>query len=108
MGLVNDELSVIQHHTKLYAIRHTLVTESLMYQHILRQFGSFSRMALQEPLPLSELVMCALENPHNGYLQEDGPQDVLAREIETLLIEKASMLAEYFGIDIDSEVGPKY
>ncbi|KAH9128692.1 hypothetical protein LEN26_005761 [Aphanomyces euteiches] len=103
VGVVNQETSVIQHQTKLYLVQHSVLTETLMYQSILRQFGSFTTIPLYESLPIAELAICALDNPYNGYSEEDGPHDKFAKEIEALLIEKAPMLAEYFGLHISSE-----
>ncbi|KAF0695182.1 Aste57867_13989 [Aphanomyces stellatus] len=103
VGVVNHKSSVIQHQTKLYLVDHTAVAQTLMYQNILHQFGSFQTIPLYEPMSIAELALCALDNPHNGYSEEDGPRDAFASEIQTLLVEKGPMLAEYFGLHITSE-----
>ncbi|OQR98620.1 DNA mismatch repair protein [Achlya hypogyna] len=103
VGVVDAHYSVIQHLEKLYIVRHGAVAMALMYQLIVRQFGSFPTITLHEPLPVADLVLCALENPHNGFSDEDGPRQALAQEVRVSLVEKAPMLAEYFGVHITPE-----
>ncbi|KDO28271.1 hypothetical protein SPRG_06322 [Saprolegnia parasitica CBS 223.65] len=103
VGLVDDHYSVIQHLEKLYIVRHGAVAMALMFQHIVRQFGSFSTITLHEPLPIMDLVLCALENPQNLYSEADGPKDAIARAIQTTLLDKAPMLAEYLGVHFTPE-----
>ncbi|OQS04169.1 DNA mismatch repair protein [Thraustotheca clavata] len=102
VGVVNTQYSIIQHLEKLYIVQHSAVAMALMYQHILRQFGSFPTISFQEPLSVFDLVICALENPHN-FSEEDGPRNAQAKEVTDLLIEKAPMLEEYFGLGITPE-----
>ncbi|RHY31458.1 hypothetical protein DYB32_003482 [Aphanomyces invadans] len=104
VGIVDDTSSVIQHQTKLYLVNHAATIELLMYQTILHQFGSLATIPLHNSLPITELALCALNNPSNGFLDEDGPHDVHANEIAKLLTEKGPMLAEYFGLHIDIEI----
>lgn len=108
VGLVNPNYSLLQHRTKLYLVRHEQVAFHLMYQRVLQQFGQMRAIQLQEPIPIASCVIEALDNPRNGYDEEDGPKDQLAEEIKTLLAANGPMLAEYFALDIDAQVQSVY
>lgn len=58
----------------------------------------------QEPAPLFDLAMLALDSPESGWTEEDGPKEGLAEYIVEFLKKKAEMLADYFSVEID-EVG---
>lgn len=58
----------------------------------------------QEPAPLFDLAMLALDSPESGWTEEDGPKEGLAEYIVEFLKKKAEMLADYFSLEID-EVG---
>lgn len=57
----------------------------------------------QEPAPLFDLAMLALDSPESGWTEEDGPKEGLAEYIVEFLKKKAEMLADYFSVEIDEE-----
>lgn len=104
VGVVNLDYSLLQHRTKLYLVKHAEVAFHLLYQRVLQNFGELRPIQLQEPIPIAKLVVEALNNPRNGYDEEDGPKEQLADDVQTLLAANGPMLAEYFAIDIDAQV----
>ncbi|DAZ99650.1 TPA: hypothetical protein N0F65_001887 [Lagenidium giganteum] len=103
VGMVNAQHALVQYRTKLYLVRVHDVAYQLFYQQVIRGFGELAPIKLKTPLPVYALVYEALNNPRNGYDEEDGPKDQLAREITELLVSNGPMLAEYFSLDIDAE-----
>ncbi|RQM19768.1 hypothetical protein B5M09_001142 [Aphanomyces astaci] len=78
VGVVNDLSSVIQHQTKLFLVNHLVVTEMLMYQTLLRQFGSVPTIPLHGRLVVSELALCALtgaDGPSSFHDEATGGDD---------------------------------
>lgn len=57
--------------------------------------------ASQEPAPLFDLAMLALDSPESGWTEDDGPKEGLAEYIVEFLKKKAEMLADYFSVEID-------
>jgi DNA mismatch repair protein MLH1 len=45
----------------------------------------------------------ALDDAESGWTEVDGPKAELAQSVQELLIEKTSMLDEYFSTVIDSD-----
>ncbi|KAJ3514094.1 hypothetical protein NLJ89_g2573 [Agrocybe chaxingu] len=101
VGIVDLEkcLSLIQYSTKLYMVNHDALAEELFYQLGLRQFGDFSRIKL-EPAPsirtLLQIAVDAEESTKNSNLTK---QQIVER-IETILVDRREMLAEYFSMTI--------
>lgn len=60
-------------------------------------------MELEEPLPIHELAMIALESSRSGWTDVDGPKDQLAERITKILCDKSSMLKEYYGLSINPD-----
>lgn len=103
VGVVDKQFSLVQYRTKLYIARHDEIAFHVFYQQVLLQFGETRPISLQTAFPIYDLVIEALKNPRNGYVEEDGPREQLAEEIKTLLITNGPMLFEYFSLDIDSQ-----
>ncbi len=61
----------------------------------------------QNPAPLYDLAMLALDSEESGWTEEDGPKEGLAQYIVDFLKQKAQMLEEYFSLEID-EVSDTY
>ncbi|XP_032717121.1 DNA mismatch repair protein Mlh1 isoform X3 [Lontra canadensis] len=57
----------------------------------------------EEPAPLFDLAMLALDSPESGWTEEDGPKEGLAEYIVEFLKKKAEMLTDYFSLEIDEE-----
>lgn len=55
----------------------------------------------QDPPSLYDLTMKALDMEENGWTPEDGPKDVLAKQVNRLLSSKAQMVDDYFSLQID-------
>ena len=58
-------------------------------------------MCLQEPAPLYELAMLALDSEESGWTEADGPKHELANYIKDFLKSKAELLEDYFSMEID-------
>lgn len=56
---------------------------------------------LQNPASIYELTMIAFELEESGWTEADGTKEDLASYVNTLLQSKASMLDDYFSIEID-------
>ena len=61
---------------------------------------------LEEPIPIHELALMALNDPINEYEEHYGPKDKLARRCAKLLHSKSPMLDDYFSIKI-AKIGPE-
>ena len=60
----------------------------------------------QEPAPIYDLAMLALDCEQSGWVEEDGPKPDLAKYIVTFLTSKKDMLRDYFSIQIDQVMYP--
>ena len=103
VGCVNKSLALIQHSTKLFLANVTTLSKELFYQIIMFKFGNFDFLRLSEPAPIYELALLALDCGESGWTEEDGPKDELATYIVNLLKGKATMLLDYFSLEIDKE-----
>lgn len=64
----------------------------------------FNLLCLQEPAPIYDLALLALDLEESGWTEADGPKTDLAQYIVDFLKSKAEMLFDYFSMEID-EVG---
>ncbi|TMS04178.1 DNA mismatch repair protein Mlh1 [Larimichthys crocea] len=103
VGCVNPQWTLIQHHTKLYLLNTTNLSQELFYQILLYDFGNFGVLRLSTPAPLYDLAMLALDSEGSGWTEEDGPKEGLAQYIVDFLKKKAEMLEDYFSMEIDQE-----
>ncbi|KAL3972289.1 oxysterol-binding protein-related protein 1/2 [Sarotherodon galilaeus] len=103
VGCVNPQWSLVQHHTKLYLLNTTKLSQELFYQILIYDFGNFGVLRLSTPAPLYDLAMLALESEESGWTEEDGPKEGLAQYIVDFLKKKAEMLEDYFSMEIDQE-----
>uniref|UniRef100_A0A3B4YQ56 MutL homolog 1, colon cancer, nonpolyposis type 2 (E. coli) n=1 Tax=Seriola lalandi dorsalis TaxID=1841481 RepID=A0A3B4YQ56_SERLL len=103
VGCVNPQWTLIQHHTKLYLLNTTKLSQELFYQILTYDFGNFGVLRLSTPAPLYDLAMLALECEESGWTEEDGPKEGLAQYIVDFLKKKAEMLEDYFSMEIDQE-----
>lgn len=109
VGVVDLEkgLSLVQHSTQLYLVHHAVLIEEFCYQLALRQFGAYTSVRLDPPPKLVELIAL-------GYDMEDAEEEkaslALSREqvvdkIAQVILQRADMLQDYFGIHLDKENG---
>lgn len=105
VGMADGSLALVQHQTKLYLLDTETLSRDMMYQQVLRRFEHFNKIQFSIPAPLKELLLLGLdeEEEKGNWSTEDGPKAELADLSVKLLLEKAAMLADYFGIDIDSQ-----
>ncbi|XP_056148200.1 DNA mismatch repair protein Mlh1 [Lampris incognitus] len=103
VGCINPQWTLIQHHTKLYLLNTTKLSQELFYQILIYDFGNFGVLQLTTPVPLYDLAMVALDSEESGWTEEDGPKEGLAQYIVDFLKKKAEMLEEYYSCEIDQE-----
>ncbi|XP_071337113.1 DNA mismatch repair protein Mlh1 isoform X2 [Trachinotus anak] len=103
VGCVNPQWTLIQHHTKLYLLNTTKLSQELFYQILIYDFGNFGVLRLSTPAPLYDLAMLALDCEESGWTEEDGPKEGLAQYIVDFLKKKAEMLEDYFSMEVDQE-----
>lgn len=71
---------------------------------MLYDFGNFGYLRLSEKAPVKELSLLALDLPECGWVPEDGSKEDIAQYASRFLLTKASMLSEYFSLDIDQVI----
>ncbi|XP_062286080.1 DNA mismatch repair protein Mlh1 [Scomber scombrus] len=103
VGCVNPQWTLIQHHTKLYLLNTSKLSQELFYQVLIYDFGNFGVLKLSTPAPLYDLAMLALESEESGWTEDDGPKEGLAQYIVDFLKNKSEMLEDYFSMEIDQE-----
>ncbi|XP_037533890.1 DNA mismatch repair protein Mlh1 [Nematolebias whitei] len=103
VGCADPQWTLVQHHTKLYLLNCTRLSQELFYQILVYDFGNFGVLRLSEPAPLYDLAMLALDSEDSGWTEEDGPKEGLAQYIVDFLKRKAEMLEDYFSLEIDEE-----
>ncbi|KAF7666883.1 hypothetical protein LDENG_00090030 [Lucifuga dentata] len=103
VGCVNPQWTLIQHHTKLYLLNTTKLSQELFYQILIYDFGNFGVLRLSAPAPIYDLAMLALDSEESGWTEEDGPKEGLAQYIVDFLKKKAEMLEDYFSMEIDQD-----
>ena len=106
VGIIDRELALIQYKTDLFLTNTKKLSEELMYQICLFNFGNFGYYRLQEPISIIDLAVMALDNPLAEWTPEDGPKEKLSNRCAKFLYAKADMLDDYFSIKItklDSE-----
>ncbi|XP_070696869.1 DNA mismatch repair protein Mlh1 [Pempheris klunzingeri] len=103
VGCVNPQWTLIQHHTKLYLLNTTKLSQELFNQILIYDFGNFGVLRLSTPAPLYDLAMLALDSEESGWTEEDGPKEGLAQYIVDFLKKKSEMLDDYFSMQIDQE-----
>lgn len=100
VGIIDRELALIQHKTELYLTNTRRLSEELMYQICLFNFGNFGFYSLEEPISIVDLALLALDNPLTEWTPEDGSKEKLSTRCAKFLYSKAEMLNDYFSIKI--------
>jgi DNA mismatch repair protein MLH1 len=98
-------LWLLQHGTKLFMVRARRLARDFFHQRVVARFGRHPCRPLAEPAPMAELVRMALddEDVPEG-VEQNGADDKKAKistAAASLVAEKADMLREYFGVDVD-------
>lgn len=98
-------LWLLQHGTKLFMVRVNRLARDLFYQRVVARFGRHPCRALAEPAPVAALVRMALDDEEvpEGAEKEKAEEakEKIANAAAALVAEKAEMLREYFGVDVD-------
>ncbi|KIK70163.1 hypothetical protein GYMLUDRAFT_34643 [Collybiopsis luxurians FD-317 M1] len=104
VGIVDVDrcLSLVQYSTKLYLVNHGALAEELFYQLGLRQFGDFSRLKLEPPPTLRDLLKIAVDAEDVSKGTKLSKPDIVER-IFDILHSRRAMLAEYFSLDISED-----
>ncbi|GAV99710.1 dna mismatch repair protein [Lentinula edodes] len=104
VGIVDVDrcLSLIQYSTKLYLVNHGALAEELFYQLGLRHFGDFSRLKLEPPPSLRELVKIAVDAEEISEETSLSKPDIVDRIVK-ILHSRRSMLSEYFSLTISED-----
>ncbi|KAA0158711.1 hypothetical protein FNF31_05237 [Cafeteria roenbergensis] len=97
VGVVDEELSLVQFGTKLLLVNHLSFARELMYQQALRLFAGMHSFELRPAPGVRELVLMALEGP-DGRGMDEAAKGAAADAVASLLESKAEMLSEYFGV----------
>ncbi|KIM42266.1 hypothetical protein M413DRAFT_444701 [Hebeloma cylindrosporum] len=92
-------LSLIQYSTKLYLVNHDSLAEELFYQLGLRQFGDLSRIKLDPPPSLKELIEIAVAADDSTESSRLSKPQIVDR-ITKILMDRREMLADYFSLTI--------
>ena len=100
VGVVDEELSLVQVGTKLLLANHLSFARELMYQQSLRLFAGMRSFELRPAPPLRDLVAMALEGP-DGEGMDAAAKAEAAAAVAALLASKAEMLREYFGVAVE-------
>nr|XP_048331834.1 DNA mismatch repair protein MLH1 isoform X2 [Ziziphus jujuba var. spinosa] len=103
IGMADDVFALLQHDTHLYLANVVNLSKELMYQQVFRRFAHFNAIQLSDPAPLQELIMLALkeEDLETECSGDHDLKEKIAEMNTELLKQKAEMLQEYFGIEID-------
>ena len=116
---VSAAVWLLQHGTKLYAVRARALARELFYQRVVARFGASRCRALAEPAPIADLVMMALETEAvDDEDAEEGAQEgaqgasdaerrAVAAAVADMLAEKAPMLREYFACLLYTSPSPR-
>ncbi|EDW89308.1 DNA mismatch repair protein Mlh1 [Drosophila yakuba] len=103
VGCVDEKRALFQHETHLYLCNTRAFSEELFYQRMIYEFQNCSEITIAPPLPLKDLLMLSLESEAAGWTPEDGNKGELADSAAEILLKKAPIMREYFGLRISEE-----
>ncbi|KAF8899820.1 DNA mismatch repair protein MutL [Gymnopilus junonius] len=96
-------LSLVQCSTKLYLLNHDALAEELFYQLGLRQFGDFSRIKLDPPPSLREMIKMAVDAEEDLESSTSLTKPQIVDRVEKILVDRREMLSEYFSLNISDD-----
>lgn len=97
IGVASDNFVLLQHSTRLLLAEIAPIVAELMYQQILIRFADHDTLSLSPPAPLVRLIEGYTGGRGNSELNET------ADYCSKILMDKAPMLSEYFGISISED-----
>lgn len=101
IACIDSHKSLIQYSTKLYICDTTRFTEELFYETMLYDFQNLGLIKLSSPLPLEELIVLGLNSQETEWDTALGDMREMAVQMSELLVNKRSMLYEYFSLEIN-------
>lgn len=102
VGNADRSKSLIQCENILYICNNQRLAQELFYQEALRKFQNFGSLEFESALKIQEIARIGFDLKECAWTEEDGSKDVLAAQVEKILIEQQEMLKEYFQISINS------
>ena len=60
VGIVDRRFILLQHLTRLYVVHIGVASQAFMYQQVLRGWGNFAAIRLEQPVPIAELYLYGL------------------------------------------------
>ncbi|XP_017073269.1 DNA mismatch repair protein Mlh1 [Drosophila eugracilis] len=103
VGCVDERRALFQHETRLFLCNTRSFSEELFYQRLIYEFQNCSEIKLNPPLSVTELLMLSLDSEAAGWTPEDGDKTELAASAAEILLKKAPIMREYFGLRISEE-----
>lgn len=103
VGCVSREKILIQFESNLYLLDVKALTEELFYQILLYDFENFDAINFSQPLKISDLAEIALKSKESGWCESDGPIAELAASVSAILVEKAPIVREYYGLRVTAD-----
>ncbi|TIA75829.1 hypothetical protein E3P91_00292 [Wallemia ichthyophaga] len=100
---VSRQLVLIQHNTELIMLNYDKFALELFYQIALNQFGNMAKFELNPPPKVRTLIEIALKVEESAIVECGGSYKEVLDKIVNILISRATMLEEYFGIRISQE-----
>lgn len=102
VGNASHTKTIIQCENILYICDNRKLAHELFFQMAIINFSHFDAIEFEEPLKVEELSLIGLDMKECSWTEEDGPKEILAKQVEKLLVEQREMLKEYFSITINS------
>lgn len=78
VGCADCNFALIQHKTKLYLIKLSILTDKLFYQESLRKFSNLPLIRLSTPASIEKLIIIALEDESSGWSESEGTKEEIA------------------------------
>lgn len=103
VGNVDRSKTLIQCDNFLLMCNNRKFAWHLFYQLSLKDFENFDAIEFEKPLKIEELSMIALELKESQWTEEDGSKEMLASQVEKILVEQKDMLKAYFQISINDK-----
>lgn len=99
VGIASEKFALLQHSTKLMLAEIDPILVELMYQQSLIRFADLETFCLEPPAPVTQLL--------EGYVKniDDTGMRANVERCSAILLEKAPMLSEYFGISFLGQTG---
>jgi DNA mismatch repair protein MLH1 len=103
IGSVSSRKLLIQSGNTMYLLDMTAFSRELIYQECLQKFGEMKVFELEEPAPIAELVMLALESEIELRQKPSEAPSLVAAAAQQLIVDKRELLSQYYGIMISED-----